>query len=120
MERQLRARFAARNFKLRRKRIFVHADAHAADFQRHAKRLVPEQQVAVHAPVIVVRRAAVVRLAAFEHAADLLDEYRAVLAHDDVLALLRGEVRVAVLKLLRRDEIHVAAKLGGKAGKLPL
>ena len=120
MERQLGARFAARRDELRPERLRIDADAHAADFQRRAERLVPEQQVAVQLPVVVVGRAAVVRPAAFQRAADLLDEHGAVLARDHVLALLRREVRVAVLELLRGDEEHIAAQLRRKAGELPL
>ena len=120
MERQLGARFAARRDELRSERLRIDADAHAADLQRRAERLVPEQQVAVQLPVVVVGRAAVVRPAALQRAADLLDEHGAVLARDHVLALLRREVRVAVLELLLGDEEHIAAQLRRKAGELPL
>ena len=41
----------------------VHADAHRGDLERAAERLVPEEEVAVELPVVVVGGAAAVRLA---------------------------------------------------------
>ena len=51
------------------------------------------------------------RLAGLQLAADLHEEDRVMLAHDGVFALLGGLVGVAVLQLLRGDEIHVALEL---------
>ena len=80
----------------------------------------PEEQVAVQAPVIVVGGAAVVGLAASQLAADLLDEHGPVLFGDDALPLLGGELGVHVLQLLGGEEEHIPAQVGVQAGKLPL
>ena len=76
------------------------------------QRVVPEQQVAVQLPVVVVRGAAVVGFAALERGTDLHQEGGAVLLHEGVLALLRGQVGVFVFQLLGGDEGHVGAVQG--------
>ena len=67
----------------------VDADAHAGQLQRTVQRLVPEEDVAVQRPIVVVGGAAVVGLAALELAADLHDADGAVLLGKGVLALFR-------------------------------
>ena len=97
----------------------VHPDAHAADLHRALQRLVPEQKVAVQAPVVIIRGAAVVGLAALQLAADLLDEDGAVLLGKGVFPLFGGKVRPAVLQLLAGDKGHLPAQAAGELGKLP-
>ena len=90
------------------------ADAHAAQLVAALQGLVPEQQVAVQVPVVVVGGAAVVGLAALQGSTDLHQEGGAVLLYKSVLALLRGQVRVLVLQLLGSDKGHV----GGVKGQI--
>ena len=111
MERQLAPLLAAGQLQLARHRLFVDADAHGGDLKRTFQHRVPHQNVAVQRPVVIVRRAAVVRLAGFQLAADLHQEDRVVLAQDGVFALLRRLVGVHVLQLLRRDEEDLAVEL---------
>ena len=108
---QLSSGVAAGGVELEVERARVNADAHRGDLHRAAERLVPEQQVAVEGPVVIVRRAAVVRLAGAQRRADADDEGRRVLAHIGVLALFRRKARVHVLELLRGDEAHAAREL---------
>ena len=70
------------------------ADAHGGDLIGLLEGVVPEQQVAVQIPVIVVRRSAIVGLAGFQLAADLHQEYRVVLLHEGILPFLGGQVGV--------------------------
>ena len=81
----------------------------------------PEQDVAVQRPVIIVGCAPVVGLATLEPAADLHDADGSMLFGKGILALLRREVRVPVLELLRRDKCHLAAQVDVvfQLGELP-
>ena len=85
------------------------ADAHAAQLIAALQRVVPEQQIAVQIPVVIVGGTAVMGLTALQRSADLHQEGGAVLLHKGVLTLLRGQVRVLVLQLLRGDEGDVGA-----------
>ena len=91
----------------------VHADAHRRDFECTAERLVPEEEVAVELPVVVVGRAAAVRFARLQRPADLRDEGGRVLSDEGGLALFGGKLGPAVLELLRRDEGDLARKGDG-------
>ena len=73
----------------------------------------PEQDVAVQLPVVVVRRPAVVGLAAFQLVADLHEEHAAVLAADQILALLGRFVRISVLQFLGSDKVNVLGQVLG-------
>ena len=89
----------------------VHADAHAGQLHGLLEGLVPEHQVAVQGPVVVVRGAAVVGLAAFQFAADADDDGGGMLFDEGVLSLLAGESGVEVLQLLGGDEGHVPVQI---------
>ena len=69
-----------------------------------------EQDIAVQLPIVVVRRAAVVRLAGAQLAADALDEHGAVLFGERVFALLGRQVGVQIFQLLRGDEEDMAGQ----------
>jgi len=120
VELELAALFATGNRQLACQRLGVHADTHAADLERAAERLMPEQQVAVQRPVIVVGRAAIVRFAGSQRRADALDERGMVLGHELVLALLGRQVGVQVLEFLRGDEGDVSIELGFELRVIPL
>ena len=62
-------------------------------------------------PIVVVRRAAVVRLAGAQLAADALDEHGAVLFGERVFALLGRQIGVQIFQLLCGDE----GDIGGSA-----
>ena len=87
----------------------AYPDAHGGDFKGLMEHLVPEENVAVEIPVVVVGGAAIVGLAAFEFAADALDEDGFLLGTDAVFTLFGGELRPAILQLLGGDEGHVPA-----------
>ena len=107
---------SVRRFKLARQGVRVHADAHGADLQRVTEDVVPQQQVAVEGPVVIVGGAAVVGLAAFQLVADAHQEHGAALAGDGVLPLLARQGGVAVCQLLSGDEGHLLADVGGEQG----
>ncbi len=72
--------------------ICVDADAHAGDFQRMPSGFVPEEDIAVQLPVVIVGGAAVVGLAALSLPPICIMKTTCSL-HDGVLALLRGAGR---------------------------
>src|SRR5699024_9014734 len=92
-------------------------DAHGGDFKALLQDVIPEENVAVEVPVVVVGGAPVVGLAALELPADALEEDGLLLPADGVLPLLGGEVGPAVLQLLGGDEGHVPAELYTQAGE---
>ena len=104
VEGQLAAVVAACGGELAVHALGADADAHAAQLVAALQRLVPEQQVAVQLPVVVVGGAAVVGLAALEGSADLHQEGGAVLLDDGILPLLRGQAGILILQLLGGDE----------------
>ena len=104
VEGQLAAVVAAGGGELAVHALGADADAHAAQLVAALQRLVPEQQVAVQIPVVVVGGAAIVGLAALEGSTDLHQEGGAVLLDDGILPLLRGQVGVLILQLLGGDE----------------
>ena len=71
----------------------------------------PEEDIAVQRPIVIVGGTAVVGLAALELAADLHNADGAVLLGIGVLALFRGEIGVYIFQLLGRDKRHFAAKV---------
>ena len=115
MERQLAAVVAARQRQLTIQRFRADADAHGGDFQRTVQNRVVEQDIAVHVPIVVIRRATVVRLSGAQLAADALNEHRAVLLGERIFALLGREIGVQILELLRGDEGDAAAQQRGIA-----
>ena len=120
MERQLRTLRAACFLKLTAQRLGVYADAHAGKFQRTAQRLVPEENIAVQRPVIVVRGTAVVGFAALQLASDLHDADGAMLLGKSILALFGGKVGVPIFQFLGGDKGHVAAQVDVfQFGELP-
>ncbi len=73
---------------------------------------VPHQQVAVEAPVVIVGGPAVMGLAGLQRPADTHEECGGVLPHPEILPLLGGQVRPAVLQLLTGDEGHLPVQRG--------
>ena len=99
-------------FKLVAQRLGAHAYAHRGDFKGDVEHMVPEEDVAVEGPVVVVRGASVVAVPAFESLADLHEEYRLMGAQEGGLPLAGGEVRIQVLQLLGGDEGHLPVDEG--------
>ena len=83
LEREL-ARSGQPLSKLRRERLGVDADAHARQLICHVEQRIIHDDIAVEAPVVIVRGASVVDVAGAELAADL---------HDKHCALCRGQFR---------------------------
>ena len=86
----------------------VHAHAHGGDLERGFEHRVPDEDIAVEGPVVVVRGAGIVRDAVGQRVPDPDQAHGALFARDRVFARLLGECRVAPQKLLRRDKGHVA------------
>ena len=96
----------------------VHPDAHGGDFKAALQHRIPEQDVAVQRPVVVVGGPAVVGLAgALQRAADLHEEHGVVFPADGVLPLFGGQVGPAVLQLLGGYEVHLPIQLGVQGGE---
>ena len=73
---QLAAVIAAGDGQLAVEALGIDADAHGRELKRAAEQVIPEQDIPVHRPVVIVRRAAVMRLAGAQCAADADDERR--------------------------------------------
>ena len=110
VERKLAALVAARQRQLTIQRFRADANAHRGDFQRTIQNRVIEQDIAVHLPIVVVRCAAVVRLAGAQLAADALDEHGAVLFGERIFALLGRQIGVQIFQLLCGDEGDMAVQ----------
>ena len=87
-------------------------DAHAGHFKALLESVVPEQDITVQIPVIIVGSASVVDFAALQGLADLHKEDGAVLTGDRIFPLFGGHVRVGVLQLLGGDESHIGVEEG--------
>ena len=116
MEGQLQAVGAASCLALAFHGFGIHPDAHAGNLQRTAQNVVPEQQVAVQAPVIVVGGASVMGLAAGQRCADLHDEGGGVLLHISVFPLTGCQVRPQILQLLSGHKAHMLGKVYAQLG----
>ena len=117
VEGQLPAVIAAGDLQLVVQGSSVHTDAHGGDLQSAAQHIIPEEDVAVELPVIIVGGAAVVGLAGAELAADLHDAGGAVLLDEGLLTLgASGQVGVHILQCLGGDEGHFPAQVGVKLG----
>ena len=117
VERQRRALLVTGYFKLTAQRLRIYADSHRGKLKRALHRRIPYHYIAVEAPIVVVRRASVVRLArARQRPADLHDKDGPVLAAHLVLALLRRKLGIPLLKLRRRDGVHLASDHVGQRG----
>ena len=104
LERQFRPFLTAADLQLFPERIGIHADTHGGNLQGNVQQGIVKQDVSVQAPVIIVRGAAVMGLAAAEGAAYLHEEYGAVFLCGDVFAFFRGFVRIFILQLLGGNE----------------
>ena len=113
VERQFRTLRAACGFQLAGHGGRVHTDAHAGKLQCTAQRFVPEQNIAVQRPVIIVRGTAIVADAAFQLAADLHDADGAMGAGKGVFALFGGQVGVQVFQLLGGDKGRLTGQADG-------
>ena len=89
----------------------VHADAHGGNLHSAVEKIVPEKDITVERPVVIVRSAAVVLPSGFQGPADAHDKGRTVLLQPDILALSRAEIGVAVFQLLGCDKGDVALQL---------
>ena len=99
------------------KRLGIYPDAHGRNLQSPAKGLVPEENIAVQIPVVVVRSPAVVGLSGAELAADLHDAGGFVLAHIGVFPLgAGGQLGVPVFQLLGGDEADLPAQFCAQLG----
>ena len=90
----------------------VHPDAHGGDLEGPLQHRVPQQDVPVQRPVVIVGGPAVVGPARLQLAADAHEEGGGVVLHPGVLPLLGGQVGPAVLQLLGGDEGHLGVHQG--------
>ena len=76
----------------------VYTDAHGGNLHGAVEKIVPEKDITVEGPVVIVRSAAVVLLPGFQGPADAHNKGRAVLLQPDILTLSRAEIGVAVFQ----------------------
>ena len=107
LERKLRAVLAAGLHELFREGLLVDADAHRGQLKRDVEHGVVDDDVGIQRPVVVVGRAAVMRLAVRELVTDLHEADGTLFPGDPVLALLGIAVRIHGLELAGRDEEDV-------------
>ena len=105
------------DFQLTFETFGVDANAHGRNFQTLAQHFVVKEYVAVQAPIVVIGRSAVVRLAVGQRAADVHKEHRAVTLCDFRLSGMRVQVRKLVKQFLRGDELDFSAKCEVDCGK---
>ena len=74
--------------------LWADPDAHGGEFNSLAIDAVPEQNVAVQVPVIIVRGPAVMWLTRLQLSADPHEKHRTVLPDNGVLPLLGGELGI--------------------------
>ena len=74
--------------------LWADPDAHGGEFNSLAIDAVPEQNVAVQVPVIIVRGPAVMWLTRLQLSADPHEKHRTMLPDNGVLTLLGGELGV--------------------------
>ena len=96
----------------------VHPDAHGRDFKGAAQQIIPEHNVPVETPVVVVRGPPVMGLAGAQRRADADDKGGAMLLQIGVFPLLGRHLRVSILQLLGGDKADLPLQLGqdGKLG----
>ena len=104
MERKRTAVITSGNRQLTVKAFRADTDAHRRDFKSTAKRFIPEKDITVQAPVVIVGCSAVVRFAALEGTADLHQENGSQLLGNGIFTLFRSQIGVTVLQLLGGDE----------------
>ena len=108
VERQFATIIAACQRQLTVQGFGAHANAHGRDFKCTVKNRVPEQDISVEIPVVIVRCTSIVWLSGAEFSADALDKDGSVFFCKAVLPLLRRQIRPAVLKLLSGNKRHIA------------
>ena len=104
LEGQVRALLAAADLQLPLQRLRIHADPHGGNLQGNIQQRIIQQDIAVQIPVIIVRRAPVMRLTGTQRTADLHQENGAVFACGLIFPFLGGKIRKPVLQLLGGDE----------------
>src|SRR5699024_7433778 len=104
VKRQSDAIHASAFFQLRKQRHGINTDAHAGDLYGLIDHWIIDQDIAVERPVIIIRRAAIMRDAAFQLIADLHDTGAAMCLSKFIFALFRRQMRILILKFLRSDE----------------
>ena len=114
MERKIAAVIASGLGKLCIQAFRADTDSHAGELIADIEGIVPEQDVPVQVPVVIVRGSPVMGLARTEFFADLHQEGRAMLPDKCIFPLLRGKLRIEILQLLRCDE----RDFGSVEGKL--
>ena len=108
VEGELSAVVAVSQSELSVKRLCVNTDTHRGDLDAAAEYLVPEEEVAVELPVVIVRRSAVVTVTGLQLAADLHNEGCGVILYECTLTLTTREIGVHILKLLCGHERNVS------------
>ena len=106
----------AGNFQLAFQGLCIYPYAHGGKLQRLSQRIVPEKKVPVKRPIVVIGRASVVSVSAPQRAADSHQKYGAVFLRRGAFPLLRRQIGIGVLQLLRGDEINVSLQRPRKGG----
>ena len=111
MERQFSSFIASCLSKLLIQRFFVYPDSHGRNFQCTLKRFMPEQQIPVQFPVIIVRCPAVMLLSGSQQVSDLHDKSSLMLFYIKVFSLLWRNFRIHIFQFLRGNKRNFPAKL---------
>ena len=121
MEIEFLAGLLACNFELAQQGLLVYADAHGGEFDGAAERGIPYQDVTVESlaavavgrrPVVVVGRAAVVRLSVGELAAYTYYKYGSILLAYQIFAFLDALAGIASQEVFALDEVYLVGQEG--------
>ena len=95
----------------------IHTDTHGGDLQSPLQHLIPEEDVAVKLPVIIVGSAAVMLGAGLEDTADLHDAGGVVLFDIGLFSFGAGlQIGIHVFQFLGGDEADLRVQLGLQLG----
>lgn len=104
VERKLCALGTAAESELTAHSLLIYTDTHRGQLQSDIENRIVYKNIAVERPVIVIGRASVMRLAAFQVSANALKKYGTVLLGGAILALLSCQIGVSILQLLCRHK----------------
>ena len=102
MEGKILSFHAARDLKLTEQRLPVNPDPHGGYFHSPVQGLMPEQDVAVQLPVIIVRSPAVMRFSGSQRPADLHDAGSMVFLYIGIFPAVTVQIRIKILQFLCR------------------
>ena len=109
---KLPAVIAARDGQLLIKGLSINTDAHGGYLHCAVQHIVMEKYIAVHGPVVIVRRAAVVLFAVGQLIAYAYDKHGAAFLGYGPLTLLCGKIGISVQQFLGGYKRNLAGEVG--------